>query len=473
MNQTTRLEMLDVPVVLALADIETTPLCAFFALGTVNPYGPTLAFAAALGPWASGARASVVRAVIDPFAQAVQQVGWVDMGDDWQPQELLAPLLALDLGECPSLLLLNAAVPASEREALAFEILSRREAGAAERLTGVERYFAQPYERVGWEMQGAASEAVPVMTAESYAWLARLLLDPRHCYPELGAFLFAWRGSVEEVPMAEEKRASAFGFDRFAKFFSDRVCALLALPEKPAADAPAERAASPAGNRYQPESIAALDEMLARQDWRAMPPDQQHDVLKAALLAYGMGLDPKYLRETGTLYAHLIGLPGAEAGARLQVLREVNDAMRELPLQAEVFLPFLAFEPDRGVVARLRRPFARPWRGGRRDARAARPAGQRACGVALGPRGSRDPARDRRRGEPRRSGRRGGGDARCGVRGVPPSMAGAAGRGSVKGSGAHAAAGGREALSAAKGGISDPGFRLRLNAGLPAFGSPS
>ena len=115
MNRPTRLELLDVPVALALDDLETTPLCAFFALGTVNPYGPTLAFAAALGPWASGARAAVVRAVVDPFAQVIEQVAWVDMGDDWQPQELLAPLLALDLGECPSLLLLNAAVPASRR----------------------------------------------------------------------------------------------------------------------------------------------------------------------------------------------------------------------------------------------------------------------------------------------------------------------------------------------------------------------
>ena len=349
--RSTRLEMLEAPLPLALADIETMPLCAFFALGTVNPYGPTLALTAAVGPWASGARAAVVRAVLDPFNQRVEQVGWVAMGDDWQPQELLAPLLELDLGECPSLLLLNAAVPAGEREALAFEILTRREGGAAQRLTGVERYFAQPYERVGWEMQGGAAESVPVMTAEAYAWLARLLLDPRHAFPELGAFLFAWRGSVEEVPMAEEKRAAAFSFERFTKFFSDRVCALLALPEKPAADAPADRAASAAGQRYQPESIAALDGLLARQDWRAMSPDQQHDVLKAALLAYGMGLDPKYLRETGALYSHLLDLPGAEAGARLQVLREVNEATRELPLQPEVFLPFLAFEADRGVVA--------------------------------------------------------------------------------------------------------------------------
>ena len=351
MTRPTRLEMLEAPVPMALGDIETTPLCAFFALGTVNPYGPTLAFTAAVGPWASGARAAVVRAVVDPFLQQVEQVGWIAMGDDWQPQELLAPLLELDLGECPSLLLLNAAVPADEREALAFEILTRREAGAARRLTGVERYFAQPYERVGWEMQGAEPGGEPAMTAEAYAWLARLVLDPRHCYPELGAFLFAWRGSVEEVPMAEEKRAAAFGFDRFARFFSDRVCALLALPEKPAADAPADRAASPAGHRYQPESIAALDELLARQAWRGMPPDQQHDVLKATLLAYGMGLDPKYLRELGVLHGHLVAQPGAEAGARLQVLREVNDAMRELPLQPEVFLPFLAFDADRGVVA--------------------------------------------------------------------------------------------------------------------------
>ena len=351
MTRPTRLEMLEAPVPMALDDLESAPLCAFFALGTVNPYGPTLAFTASLGPWASGAQAAVVRAVLSPFAQTVEQVGWLAMGDEWQPQELLGPLLGLELGECPSLLLLNAAIPDSEREAFAFEILTRREGGAAQRLAGVERYFAQPYERVGWEMQGAAAEPEPVMSAEAYAWLARLLLDPRHSYPELGAFLFAWRGSVEEVPMPDAQREQAFHFARFSRFFSDRVCALLALPEKPAAEPPAERAAAQAALRYQPESIAALDALLAGQGWRAMPPDQQHDVLKAALLAYGVGLDPKYLLETGALYSHLMAASGAEAGARLQVLREVNDAMRELPLQPEVFLPFLAFDADRGVVA--------------------------------------------------------------------------------------------------------------------------
>lgn len=349
MARPTTLEMLDVPLPADLAALESTPLCALFALGIVNPYGPTLHVVASVGPWAAGARTAVVHLALNPFQQQAEQVGWLAMGDEWQPLELFAPLFALDFGVCPSLVLLNSAIAEHEREAFAFELLSRRLDEAALRMASVERYFGQPYERVGWELQGGHALAEAVPGAEAFAWLAKLLIDPRHAYPELGAFLYAWRGAVEETTRTVAERDAAYSHERFTRFFSERIAALLALPEKPAADAPAERAAAHAPSRYQPESIAALDDLLARETWRAMPPDQQHDVLKAALLAYGMGLDTRYLAAIGTLYSHLTDTQ-PEAGNRLQVVRELSQAREALPLQAETFLPFLAFDSDRGIA---------------------------------------------------------------------------------------------------------------------------
>ena len=49
MTSACRVEMLPEPMEAALEDIESGPLDVFFALGIVNPFGPTLSFVGAAG----------------------------------------------------------------------------------------------------------------------------------------------------------------------------------------------------------------------------------------------------------------------------------------------------------------------------------------------------------------------------------------------------------------------------------------
>src|SRR6267154_1284218 len=91
--------------------IECARLDVFFALGIVNPVGPTFSFVAAVGDWEEGRVLPVVNVMLNPFSQSVEEVARIKVGATWAPVKDLAPLIQLGFGSCPTLVLLSARIP--------------------------------------------------------------------------------------------------------------------------------------------------------------------------------------------------------------------------------------------------------------------------------------------------------------------------------------------------------------------------
>jgi len=82
--------------------IECASLEVFFALGIVNPFGPTLSFVAAVGDWEEGNVLPIVNVMLNPFAQSVEEVARLTVGSKWQPLQDLESLIQLGFGSCPT-----------------------------------------------------------------------------------------------------------------------------------------------------------------------------------------------------------------------------------------------------------------------------------------------------------------------------------------------------------------------------------
>jgi len=121
MTSACRIEMLPEPMEATLEDIESGPLDVFFALGIVNPFGPTLNFVGAVGKSTAGAVLPLVNVMLNPFSQTVAPVGWFTVGDRWSLEADFESLIHLGFGSCPTLLLLNASVPEQSREPLSHQ----------------------------------------------------------------------------------------------------------------------------------------------------------------------------------------------------------------------------------------------------------------------------------------------------------------------------------------------------------------
>ena len=103
--------------------IECASLEVFFALGIVNPAGPTFSFVAAVGDWQEGKVLPVVNVMLNPFSQSVEEVARLTVGATWEPMNDLEPLIELGFGSCPTLVLVSARIPEALRLSFTAKIL--------------------------------------------------------------------------------------------------------------------------------------------------------------------------------------------------------------------------------------------------------------------------------------------------------------------------------------------------------------
>jgi hypothetical protein len=231
--------------------IESARLDVFFALGIVNPVGPTFSFVAAVGEPEEGKVLPVVYVMLNPFSQSVEEVARFTVGARWKPVNDLEPLIQLGFGSCPSLVLLNAEIPEESRLSFAAKVLGTFGQGAVVVHELVRSYFGDPWTRVSVEMkdagtrvsaemQGARRRPTSSLTqAEASKQLAQSVLQPEHMWPELRALLFAWSGSIHKTGILKQMAAEAFPKERFEKFLLERVCPTLWLPPEPNQEPPA------------------------------------------------------------------------------------------------------------------------------------------------------------------------------------------------------------------------------------------
>ena len=220
--------------------IESARLDVFFALGIVNPMGPTFSFVAAVGEGEEGKVLPVVNVMLNPFSQSVEEVARFTVGAQWKPVNDLEPLIRLGFGSCPSLVLLSAEIPEESRLSFTTRVLEVFGQGAVAVHELVSSHFGDPWTRVSAEMERARRRTTSSLTqVEASNQLAQLVLQPQHMWPEVRAFLFAWSGSIHKTGIPKQMAAEAFPKERFEKFLVERVCPTLWLPPEPDQEPPA------------------------------------------------------------------------------------------------------------------------------------------------------------------------------------------------------------------------------------------
>jgi hypothetical protein len=129
------------PLETALSDLDGAVLDVFFAHMIVNPFGPTLTFVAAAGKPQIGQALPLVKVMLNPFSQDVQQIGRFWVGDTWTPLRDFDPLLELDYGSCPTLMLISNQIEESVRKELAANIFASFNEDVARVYRSVEKHF--------------------------------------------------------------------------------------------------------------------------------------------------------------------------------------------------------------------------------------------------------------------------------------------------------------------------------------------
>lgn len=349
------IELYDKPVSTSLEDLDGSPLDVFYALGIVNPFGPTLTVVAAAGKPTPGTALPLVKVTLNPFSQTAEQVGRFKVGETWNPLRDLEPLVELDYGSCPTLLFITNQVDTETRDQLAAKLLASFEDEAVEVWRSVERHYSDPWSRVSESMSGGSGDRDGMDPQDAAEHLAGAVSDPQHVRPELQAFFYAWKGSIEETGIGKRMRGLAMEVEEFKEFFFDRVVPGVWLPDFPESDEPetdaqTEPKARPP-ERLQLESLDDLERIVSSGEWKTFGEERLLDLLRALFLVYGVSSDTERVQAIGTVYRHAVA-NGMDADTRMLLENEMGgliDAKRVGPV---VFLPFLVLENEMSIVTK-------------------------------------------------------------------------------------------------------------------------
>ena len=349
MNVKSELKLHPKPIPASFDDVDDVSIEVFFALGIVNPHGPTLTYVAAIGEPRLGIPRTLVAVLLNPFSQTVNQVGTFTIGDDFE-SELLNPLFKITTGACPSLILLAANATEEMRVERAQILLSTFDRTDAELLAArIEKYFGDPGARVSAVMQGEQTEVRGVSSQSAVSRLAKLCNNGAHAWPEIRAFLYAWDGSINLSGISEAMQRSAFPMEKLKKHLLDRVFPSLFLPEEPKAEPAPPPIHKP--ERYVPKNIAEVRADLQREHWDDFSLDNLADLLRSSIILYGAEVNQGDIPHISRLYQAALRR-GLDAENRLLIEIDVFRALEETQISNVAFLPFLVHDPDQQVASK-------------------------------------------------------------------------------------------------------------------------
>ena len=207
-----------------------------FALGIINPMGPTMSALVANGFGSVGERRALLHLMLNPFSQSCYEVGVVTFGETSPLLPDLRAFFSLPFGACPTLLMPSALYSDEFAQNMFVELLQSFDDGhqAWDKL----RHFpGDPWKRVENEMaelpdfiakslKGIETQKQPrrLTTTEAHEF-AQLQLNPKNLGEEFKAFMFAWEGSISFTGLG----ASAMSKERFLETFG-RLALTLRLP---------------------------------------------------------------------------------------------------------------------------------------------------------------------------------------------------------------------------------------------------
>lgn len=219
------------PITSSLEDLDGADLDVFYALVIVNPFGPTLTFVASVGKSTLNAALPLVKVMLNPFRQTVEQIGIFTVGDTWIPQQDFEPLIALDYGSCPSLVLASNQIQEESRRQVIQQIFARFEDDVVRVASSVKRHLGDPWSRVSEEMAGGGDSDSYEEPDTAAAFLADVASKEIHVKSELKALFYAWAGSIEKTGITGHMKDTALSADDFKHFFFQKIFPAVWLPE--------------------------------------------------------------------------------------------------------------------------------------------------------------------------------------------------------------------------------------------------
>src|SRR5437773_8381260 len=197
-------QRVEIPIHKLKDEVPTTLLCG----GIVNPLGPSLSAMVLLGEAKPGHTLQLVEVMLNPFAQEAHRIGsaTIPQGGRWCPIDDYAPLLEVPcLRGCPTLLLRSLWLKNSN----AIEIHARwlcRFPDARQRWKMIQKHRSDPWTRIDEEMKAGwreldsekiEGETEGPLTKSDALEFAKFALSDEHTVPEVQAFAYAWKGSID------------------------------------------------------------------------------------------------------------------------------------------------------------------------------------------------------------------------------------------------------------------------------------
>ena len=335
------IEMYPEPLETSLSDLDGAPLDVFFAHMIVNPFGPTLTFVAAAGKPQIGQALPLVKVMLNPFSQDVQQIGRFGVGDTWTPLRDFDPLLELDYGSCPTLMLISNQIEENVRKELASKLFANFDVDVARVCRSVEKNFGDPWTRVSEAMSGGNDNFEDISPEEAGLRLSEAVFNEKHVKPELSAFFYGWNGSIEETGIDDHMKQIAMTSAEFKDFFFERIAPTVWLPTF--SEAPEKEPEVKRPVKLKLESLEQLDELMASEQWRDFEDDRLVDLLRMLFFGYGYEGATSHVPNISKVYQHALS-KGMDADTRAMLEEEMVQLVDSGKLLPVVFLPFLVLD---------------------------------------------------------------------------------------------------------------------------------
>ena len=335
------IEMYAEPLETSLSDLDGAVLDVFFAHMIVNPFGPTLTFVAAAGKPQIGQALPLVKVMLNPFSQDVQQIGRFWVGDTWTPLRDFDPFLELDYGSCPTLMLISNQIEESVRKELASKLFANFDEDVARVCRSVEKHFGDPWTRVSEAMSGGNDDFEDISPEDAGLRLSEAVFDEKHVKPELSAFFYGWNGSIEETGIGDHMKQIAMSSAAFKDFFFERIAPSVWLPTYSEATEKEPEVKRPV--KLKLESLEQLDELMASEQWRDFEDDRLVDLLRMLFFGYGYEGATSHVPNISKVYKHALA-KGMDADTRAMLEAEMVQLVDSGKLLPVVFLPFLVLD---------------------------------------------------------------------------------------------------------------------------------
>jgi hypothetical protein len=198
-----------------------------FALGIINPMGPTMNALVASGFGSVGERRALLHLTLNPFSQSCYEVGVVTFGERSPSLPDLSAFFSLPFGACPTLLMPSALYSDEFAQSFFVELLQSFDDGN-QKWHKLRHFPGDPWKRVENEMAGLhdfiakspkriATERQPQrLTITAAREFTQQQLNPKNLLEEFKAFMFAWEGSINftglgAIAMSKERFLETFG----------------------------------------------------------------------------------------------------------------------------------------------------------------------------------------------------------------------------------------------------------------------